>query len=186
MIYWCMVKFPKLKIFRKLKIIGCGCLSIILLFVLLLIIFSGLIIKKLVSGAITQQTGIVQTNNTNSQGQSFTDPKTGATINLGVNKIPDSFPKDFPIYPGATVSSSQTGNGFWLTLLSNDSVPVISNFYVNELQANGWSAVEASTTDNSGTSWAITKGNLSGYLTVDRGVSDKQTSILVVLWEVTK
>ncbi len=178
-------KLPKFKIFRRLKRIGCGCFLIFLLFILLGLIFSGVIIRKLISGAITQQTGIVQTN-TDNKGQSFTDPKTGATINLGVNKIPDSFPKDFPIYPGATVSSSQTGSGFWLTLLSSDEVVKISTYYQGALAANAWSAIGATTSASNATSWAISKANLSGYLTIERGQNEKQTSILVVLGEVAK
>ena len=31
----------------------------------------------------------------------FTDSKTGAKVNVGGGSVPDAFPKDFPLYPGA-------------------------------------------------------------------------------------
>src|SRR6266404_3744599 len=127
-------KFPKFRFFRRLKTIGCGCLIIFILFIILAFIFGGLIIRKLISGTITQQTGIVQTN-TDNNGQSFIDPKTGATTSLGINKIPDSFPKDFPVYPGSTITMSRTGSdtksggqNFWLTMVTNDGVEKVSTY----------------------------------------------------------
>lgn len=180
-----MAKFPSFKIFRRLKFIGCGCLIIFILLVLLGLLFSGVIIRKLISGTITSQTGVVQTN-TNNQGQSYVDPKTGATINLGVNKIPDNFPKDFPIYPNSVVTTSQTGSGFWLTLNTGDEPEQVAKFYQSQLSANGWQAIAATMNTGSGISWAISKGNLSGYLTVERNTGASQTSILIVLGEVAK
>ena len=36
----------------------------------------------------------------------FIDTKTGQTVNVGGEKLPDTFPKDFPIYQGAKVVSA--------------------------------------------------------------------------------
>lgn len=162
----------------RLKRIGCGCLIIILILLCLGLIFSGVIVRKLINGTISQQSGVIPTIN-NGQGQSFTDPKTGATINLGINKIPDNFPKDFPIYTNATITSSQTGNGFWLTLISNDDINKVSSYYENALKENGWSATKTTTTST--ISWSISRENLIGYLTITN--ENNKTSIVVVLGE---
>src|SRR5260221_628953 len=179
-------KFP---ILGRLKKIGCGCLLIILLLLVLGGIFGGFIIKKLISGAIQQKTGItVNVDNLNRGKLTYTDPKTGATLNIGSNKIPADFPKDFPVYPGSTVTSSLSGNqsgqgnGFWLTLTSKDAQDKVASYYESNLATNGWKA-DATTGSGTGMNWAVSKGNLSGYVTVSN--SENLTSILIVLGENT-
>jgi hypothetical protein len=164
--------------FTRLKRIGCGCLIIILILLSLGLIFSGVIIRKLVNGTISQQSAVIPTIN-NGQGQSFTDPKTGATINLGINKVPDNFPKDFPIYTNATITSSQTGNGFWLTLVSNDDIDKVSSNFESALKENGWNTTKTST--ESQINLVILKNNLTGYLTISS--ENSKTSIVIVLGE---
>ncbi len=173
---------------KRLKNIGCGCLLILLLLAVLLALFGGVIIRKLISGAISQKTGLTVNVNDINQGKlTYTDPKTGATLNIGSDKIPADFPKDFPIYPGSTVTSSLSGDqggksGFWLTLTTKDAESKVATYYGSNLTTNGWKA-EATSGNGTGTNWAVSKGNLSGYVTVNN--SDNLTSILIVLGENT-
>jgi len=173
-------------VFKRLQKIGCGCLLIILILVALGAAFSGIIIRKLISGAITQKTGLVQTTTGTGTGTTFTDPKTGAIINLDVNKIPDNFPKDFPIYPSAKVSSSYTApsgdKGIWLTLTTTDDLEKVVTFYNQKLKENGWT--ETTSADPvSGTIFTLSKDKLAGSLLVQRAKDQKENSIIIVLGE---
>src|SRR5258708_36063247 len=95
---------------KKITKIGIGCLVIIIILAILAAIFGGVIIRKLISGAIREKTGVsVNVEDANKGKIQFTDPKTGATLNLGTDKIPDNFPKDFPIYPDSKVTTSLAG-----------------------------------------------------------------------------
>lgn len=164
----------------KLKKIGCGCLIIVLIIIVLGAIFSGVIIKKLISGTIREQTGIVQsTPKDGSGGQTYTDTKTGATINLGVNKIPDGFPKDFPIYPGSTIEASQVGQGFWLTLSTTDSIDKVASFYNTSLKASGWKTIEGSTNNDTTQNMAISNDKLEGYVNIT--TKNAKTTIIIIL-----
>ena len=170
-------KFP---ILERLKKIGCGCLIILLILIILGFIFSGIIIRKLISGAIQQKTGVtVNINDLNKGNLTYTDPKTGAKLTIGDNKIPDNFPADFPVYPGSTVTTSQTGNGFWLTLVTKDSVSKVSSFYQNNLKSNNWNPQITIQQTDTGAGWSVSKDNLVGTVVVETG--DNQTSILIVL-----
>jgi hypothetical protein len=63
--------------------------------------------------------------------------------------VPSDWPKDAPIYAGATVTysaavsptSGKPGNALLLT--SNDSVTKVSDFYKKELAAKGWTITAA-------------------------------------------
>jgi len=171
---------------KRLRKIGCGCLLIIIILLGLGAAFSGIIIRRLISGTITQKTGVVQTNVGSSGGTTFTDPKTGAVINLDVNRIPDNFPKDFPIYTNAKVSSSYTApdteKGIWLTLTTADSSEKVVSFYTGKLKENGWS--QTSTTDPAdGTIFTVSKDKLAGSLLIQKAKGSSETSIIIVLAE---
>ena len=158
-----------------------GCLVVFAVLGVLASLFAGAVAKKLIGGAITQKTG-VQTNLDDIQNGklSFTDPKTGAKLDVGTNKIPDNFPGDFPIYPGTKVTSSLSGQGFWLTLSTTDAPEKVISYYQTSLKANGWSA-DTTTGSGVGTNWAVSKGDLSGYITVERAKDADETTILIVL-----
>src|SRR5258708_5032452 len=182
-----MIKEKSSSIFKKFKNIGCGCLLILIVFAIIGAIFGGIIIRKLISGAIQQKTGVqVNVDNINQGKLTYTDPKTGAKLNIGENKIPDDFPKDFPVYPGSSVTSSLSGNqngqgnGFWLTLSTNDTADKVMAFYQENLKTNGWTT-QTTTGAGIGTNWAVSKGTLTGYLTIDRPQNQNATSILIVL-----
>ncbi len=167
-----------------------GCVVVVVIVAILIALFSGFIIKRLISGAIKEKTGVEVNVNDLEKGQlSYTDPNTGQTLNIGENTIPANFPNNFPIYPGSTVTSSLSGNegeknnGFWLTLTSDDSEEKVIAYYKENLDKNGWKS-ESSEGTGSGTNWAISKGNLSGYLTIS--TVNEKTSILIVLGDVNQ
>src|SRR3990167_8427134 len=103
----------------------------------------------------------------------FTDTKTGQTVNVGGEKLPDTFPKDFPIYPGAKVVSSVSniqqgkGNGLLVTF----TIPVgqglnkVVPFYKNGLNTSGWTITSSFDSDTFQT-WAIAKGTTEGSVSI--------------------
>lgn len=167
------------------KILG-GCLLIIVILTILGVIFGGIIIKKVITGAIQQKTGVqVNINDINKGNLTYTDPKSGQTLSIGGNTIPDTFPKDFPIYPGSAVTTSlsgeqnnEQGNAFWLTLTTKDSEDKVTSFYKDNLETNGWKPQTATGT-GTGTNWIVSKNKLTGSVTVT--TLNNQTSILIIL-----
>lgn len=58
-------------------------------------------------------------------------------------KLPDNFPKDFPIYKGAKVQGSYTGknegvSGTVVTWETGDSIDKVKDFYSNAFQSGAW------------------------------------------------
>lgn len=177
----------------KIVKIGLGCLIFLIVLGVILAILGGFLFRKLgsalVSKSIEQKTGI-QTNLSDiEKGKvSFTDPKTGAKLDVGGGTIPADFPKDFPVYPGSKVLSSLSGNqsgqgnGFWLTLSTPDPVDQVKSYYETNLKANGWT-FESTIGAGTGVNWTVAKGNLNGYLTIDKSSDTNQTAVLIVLGE---
>lgn len=113
---------------------------------------------------------IVQTN--------FTDPKTGAQLSIGENKLPNNFPEDFPIYENSQVVTSLDGNGFWLTLTTADTTEKVIEFYKTKLKENGWDVNETPNKSNESV-WNVNKGKLNGYLMITS--QNNLTTIIIVL-----
>jgi hypothetical protein len=176
-------------VIKRLGKIAIGCFGILIILIILGAVFGGIIVKKVITGAIEHKTGVqVNVDDINKGKLTYTDPKTGAQLNIGSNKIPDDFPKDFPIYPGASVttSASQPGEsaGNWLTLTSSDTVDQINAFYNSNLKANGWTA-NSNGSSNGVTSWTVSKGVRSGSVLIQRQNGESQTSIIIVLGQGT-
>lgn len=177
----------------KIVKIGLGCLIFLIVLAVLLTIAGVVLFKKfgasLLQKSIEQKTG-VQTNLSDIQNGkvSFTDPKTGAKLDVGGGTIPTDFPKDFPIYPGSKVLSSLSGNqsgqgnGFWLTLTTSDPLDKVKSFYETNLKTNGWT-FETTIGSGTGVNWTVSKGTLNGYLTINQSPNSNETSILIVLGE---
>ena len=99
----------------------------------------------LLQGAIENKTGVKTDLKDIEKGEAtFTDTKTGQTVTVGGDKLPDTFPKDFPIYQGARVVSSVSGtqqdksNGLLVEYTTPDGLDKVIPFYKKELGANGW------------------------------------------------
>lgn len=54
-------------------------------------------------------------------------------------KVPDSFPKDVPVYDGAMVITAMTvPNGFNLQLQTKDGLEKVAEFYKTRMRSEGW------------------------------------------------
>lgn len=151
----------------------------------------GIVAKKagtsLLQGVIENQTGVKTDLSDLEKGKmTFTDNKTGQTVNVGTGEIPESFPKDFPVYSGAKVSGSVSGgqsgqgNGFWLTLTTSDAVSKVADFYKESLTSNGWE-VQSTIAMGEATTYAVTKGEMNGSVTISKPEGEGETTILIAL-----
>jgi hypothetical protein len=178
---------------NPLVFVGIGCLALIVLLGIGSTIFMRFFAKKvgvgLLQNAIEQKTGVKTNLQDVANGKmTFTDEKTGTTVDVGTGKIPDTFPKDFPIYPGAKVTGVLSGNqqgksnGFWITLTTTDSLDKVSSFYTTSLKTNGWTE-SATYTAGTTTSQTVSKGNLSGTVGITQDDSSKETTIVIMIGE---
>lgn len=101
------------------------------------------------SGVLSKATGGKVDVNTDKGQMNFKDNKTGSSVSIGENMdIPDDFPKDVPIYPGAkassimTSTSEKTANA---TLTSGDEATKITKWYEDKFKSEGWTEDNSST-----------------------------------------
>lgn len=175
---------------NPLVVVSIGCLVLLILAGVGTVVVMKFLANKIGSGlvenVIENQTGIKADLENGAGGvMTFTDEKTGATVNVGGGSIPTDFPKDFPIYPGAKVTSSlsggqqENGNGFWVTLATEDTTTDVVTYYKTALNTNGWS-VQASYTADDTTTQTVKKGILSGNISIMRA-DEGTTQIVIVL-----
>jgi type II secretory pathway pseudopilin PulG len=181
-----------------LVIVGIGCLGLLIVLAIVGTIAAKVIFNNvggagtsLLQKAIENKTGIKTDIKDIEQGKlSFTDPKTGSTVDIGSNKLPDSFPKDFPVYPGSKVTSAASGsekgqgNTLWVTFSTGDSVDKVSTYYKSKLASSGWETTGTYQVGE-GVTQSVTKGSWSGTVAVAREGDAKETSIVVMLNEDT-
>ena len=176
---------------NPLVFVGVGCLILIVLAGVASSIFMKFFAKKvglgMLQGAIESKTGVKTNLSDIEKGKlSFTDSKTGSTVDIGSGKIPDTFPKDFPIYTGAKVTSVMSGsekgknNGFWVTLSTSDSLDKVSAFYTSKLASSGWETTANYSAGDTSTQ-SVTKGKYNGTVAISRASDAKETEIMIVL-----
>ena len=114
----------------------------------------------------------------------ITDTKTGQTVNVGGEELPGTFPKDFPVYPGAKVVSSVSGsqqekvNGLLVIFTTPDGLDKVVPFYKSGLSTSGWAITSSFDSDTIQT-WVVTKSVTEGSVSI---TSQKdQTTIQVAL-----
>ncbi len=172
---------------NPLVYIGIGCAVLVVFLSILAAVIGNFVAKRFIGGIIESKTGI-KTNlkDIESGKMSFTDPKTGAKVDVGTGKIPETFPKDFPVYPGATVTSSLSGaesgkaNGFWLTLSTKDSVDAVAAFYKKQFADNGW-VVGSTYTSGDTSTQTVTKSTWNGSLAITSAGNSGETQIVIIL-----
>lgn len=168
-----------------LVFIGIGCLVLLFIVGAGMSVFFKFFAKKAMTSVIENKTGI-NVSDVEEGKMTFTDSKTGATVDIGSNKVPDTFPKDFPLYPGAKVTSSLSGaeagksNGFWLTMTTADSVDKVNAFYKSMLATSGWT-IASTFTANDTTTQTMSKGSYNGTLAVSKDTNTKETQIVIIL-----
>lgn len=85
-------------------------------------------------------------------------------------KLPEGFPSDFPVYPGAKVASSFTTNtegkdGMSVVWETGDSAEKVSAFYKTSLVSNGWKVTATFEQDGALTS-TFEKEDWGGFMGV--------------------
>jgi len=177
---------------NPLVAIGIGCLVLLVLAGIGLTIVMKFFASKIGGGmlgkVIESKTGVKTNIEDLEKGKmTFTDSKTGATVDVGSGTIPDNFPKDFPIYPGANVTSSMSGgqngqgSGFWLTLATGDALDKVTGFYKTAFTTGGWTTQATYTADGT-TTQTVKKGDMSGSVSIVRE-DEGTTQIVIVLGE---
>lgn len=178
---------------HPLAIVGIGCFILVVLLSVASFFAAGWIAKQMSLGALStlvaKKTGIQATvENGNGGSVRITDPKTGATVDISQHTIPPSFPKDFPLYPNAKVTSALSGsddgsaNSLWLTLSSTESVSAVQSYYAQELKKAGWTAeATAMMTGNGAGTMTVTKADMKGTVTITEATTGKETLIVIVL-----
>ena len=168
-----------------LVFIGIGCVVLLILIGVGTTVFFKFFAKKAIEGVIESKTGI-DVSDVEQGKMTFTDEKTGAKVDIGSNEVPDTFPKDFPLYPGAKVTSSLSGaasgknNGFWLTMSTPDSVDKVSAYYKSQFAAKGWS-VDATYTASGTTTQTVSKDKWNGSVAISSESGAKETQIVIIL-----
>ena len=176
---------------NPLVFVGIGCLILVVILGVVTTIAMKFFAKKIGTGIvqnmIESKTGVKTNISDLEKGKmSFTDEKTGTSIDIGSNKIPDSFPKDFPIYPGMKLISSMSGSekskglGYWLTFTTSDESAKVQSYYKTSLNSSGWKETATYSAGDTSTT-TISKGSMSGTLSVSRPDSAKETTIIVML-----
>ena|SRR5689334_10544325 len=186
---------PEAKTAKKqtnpLVYIGIGCFVLLVIMGIVGTMVAKFFAKGIISGVIESKTGVKTNLKDIENGKmTFTDSKTGAKVDIGTGKVPDNFPKDFPLYPGAKVTSALSGaqagkdNGFWLTMASGDSVDKVGAFYKTEFARNGWTINTTYTAGNTVTQ-TVAKTGWSGSLAITQDANSKETQIVIILGQET-
>ncbi|MFZ2804623.1 MAG: hypothetical protein WA001_05395 [Patescibacteria group bacterium] len=139
--------------------------------------------QSVAQGIVSQATGGKVNLNENGNSVSFTDNKTGGTMAFGDNvAIPSDFPKDAPIYPGATANGvvmQKTGDmSASLTLKTTDDVAKVAAWYDAQLKS-GWSQDESSNISGMEIR-SYSKADAKLDLTISSGGDNAGSSIVLV------
>lgn len=126
---------------------------------------------------------------------SIENKKTGEKYTFSEEeKLPENFPKEIPIYPGAQIVNSVSRMGFSdsesgenysgsnVTWDTEDSIQKVESFYKNKLEQNGWDVNKGMSGYDDGEAMVMynaTKGDLSAILTI-RSDKISKTSISIM------
>lgn len=168
--------------------IGIGCVIVLVVVGTLLSVLGSVLFSKfgigLMQKGLEEKTGLkVDSDDTGTF--TVTDKKTGSTLDVGSGQIPASFPKDFPVYPGAKVAGSMTGKGSggegtFVSFTTTDGAAKVTAYYDKELAAKGWTVAQTVTSGDS-SSRVLSKDAMGATLVITGESSNKETSIVVTL-----
>jgi len=168
--------------------IAIGCVGILVIISILIGIAGRVIFSKFgfnfMKKAVETKTGVSM----DASGKTMTirDQKTGAEINVGQNKLPDGFPKDFPLYPNAQIAGNisgtenKAGKGYWVIMTSTDDAAKVTAFYDAELPKAGWTIDNTMDIGSSATR-TVTKGSMTGTVIMGAEEKEKGTSIVITI-----
>lgn len=140
--------------------------------------------EKVAEGILNQASGGKVSVDAQDGQYSFKDNKTGASYAVGENvSIPDTFPKDVPLYAGAkalTVSVGAAGEGdAGVTLQTTDDVATVTKWYEGKLKSDGWTQ-SSSATFNGSEIRAYEKGEVKLSLSVIPGGDEEKRSVITI------
>lgn len=104
------------------------------------------------------------------------------TIESG-GKVPDGFPADFPLYPGAKVTGSwsttgEKGVGISVVLETSEELGKVNDYYKAELPKAGWTITANFTAPESGT-FSFAKGDKQGFMGVTQSSGKSTISVTI-------
>ncbi|MFH1078089.1 MAG: hypothetical protein V1745_02285 [Patescibacteria group bacterium] len=110
------------------------------------------IAEKVAEGMVENATGADVDLSTNSV--TVTDDKTGTTASFGEDvKLPDDFPSDMPMYPGAKLTgvtlSRTDGISGWVTMTTADEIKKVVDWFAEEMKGKGWTTESSMTVNGS-------------------------------------
>ena len=120
-----------------------------------------------------------------SDGNSFSIKTQDGVVLGGENaKIPDSFPKDVPVFPGAKptlVTTDTKSEMFSVSLTTADTFENVGTYYKKELAANGWKEEQTMTQsgDQPMQMLTYTKENRSVMVTITRDGANTALALMV-------
>jgi len=134
----------------------------ILILVLLLSATAGLVGCQGVVESATKA-GIEQATGVSTDGDSVTIKKDGEEVTISGTedgKLPDGFPADFPMFDPMTITSGVSANAngaeqFTVTGKTDSAFADVQQFYVTELEADGWKVEKSGMVSNGAGSGAI-------------------------------
>lgn len=144
--------------------------------------FEGKISSKLLSLFLSKTAG--ESVDVENNGKKITvNGKQGQFSYSAEGQLPNGFPSDFPIYPGAKLSSSWTtggedGKGISVVWETSDSADQVMNFYKNKLSAASWK-IDNEFTQEQMQTLSFEKDNVSGFVGLAK--TDAKLTISVTL-----
>lgn len=141
--------------------------------------------EKVAEGMIEKATGGKVDVNAGENQVVFKDNKTGNVTAFGEDlKLPDDFPKDVPVYPGAKITSaiidSSGEKPASLTLKSTDAPDKVISWYEKTLKDAGW-AEQASFNANEIQSRTYDKDKSHIALTVSKNTEAEGGTVVVIV-----
>jgi hypothetical protein len=176
---------------NPLVMVGIGCFVLLVILGVVSSIAMKFFAKQIgfgvLQGVIQSKTGVKTNLGDIEKGNvTFTDEKTGAKVDVGADKLPDTFPKDFPVYPGAKVTGVLSGSekgkstGVWVTFTTADAKDAVASFYTTNLKSNGWTE-ESTFSSGDTTTQTVSKGTMNGTVGITRAADATETEIIVML-----
>jgi hypothetical protein len=146
--------------------------------------------QKVTESVVASVTGGKVKMDSEEGGATFTNPETGAKMAIGEDlKIPDTFPKDVPIYVGAKAKAVVMGDdgqkGATISLQTADAPKMVIDWYEKTLTGAGWK--QTSTFNANGSYLNVyQKENARMAITVASDSGSSGSSITVVRSEEKK
>ncbi len=130
------------------------------------------IAEKAKQTAVEKATGVKVDKGSNKVTVTGKDGKQ-VTFAGGDGKLPPDLPKDFPVYQGTPQGSGQAqapdGETYTFTVLTQDPVPTVYEWYKTQFSSKGWSIENSST--------ATVNQVSSGSLSAKKGKSEAMVTI---------